>query len=103
MISAMTREEAISILRAAMPGLRNEFAVESLYLFGSVARGDNRPDSDVDVLIEFAPGSRPTLFTLAGVYGRLVDLLGCGVDVGTLDSLRPAFRQSVEAEMLRVA
>lgn len=59
--------------------------------------------SDVDILVEFESGSHPTLFTLAGLYGRIHDLLGRPVDLGTIDSLRPQLRDSVHREMLRVA
>lgn len=99
----MTRDRVMAALRDALPGLRRDFAVETLDLFGSVARGDDRPDSDVDVLVQFAPGSRPTLFTLAGVKLRLEDVLGREVDVGTPGGLRPDVRGSVDAEKLRVA
>jgi uncharacterized protein len=99
----MTRDQVIPALRDALPGLRAEFGVDTLDLFGSVARGDDRPGSDVDVLVQFLPGSRPTLFTLAGLKLRLEDLLGREVDVGTPGGLRPDVRASVDAERLRVA
>jgi predicted nucleotidyltransferase len=99
----MDREQVLNKLRAVLPELRDEFGVAELYLFGSLARGDHRPGSDVDLVVQFAPGTHPTLFTLAGLYGRLVDLLGCPVDLGTRDSLRPRIRPEVEAEMVRVA
>jgi predicted nucleotidyltransferase len=99
----MLREDVISKLREAMPALRSQHGIAAVYLFGSAARGDEQPGSDVDLLVEFEPDARPTLFTLAGVYGHLTDLLGRSVDVGTFDSLRPQLRDSVRAEMLRVA
>ncbi|MEX2219777.1 MAG: nucleotidyltransferase family protein [Phycisphaerales bacterium] len=91
------------LIRGAMPDLQRDFGVSAVYVFGSVARGDDRPESDVDVLVEFAADARPTLLTLAGLHGRLTDLLGCPVDLGTVDSLRPGLRDSVRAEMRRVA
>jgi predicted nucleotidyltransferase len=99
----MLRDEVIAKLRAALPALRREFGVSSLFLFGSVARGDNRPDSDVDVIVEFEPTAHPTLLTLSGVMGEVERIVGRTVDVGELRSLRPAFRARVEQEMLRVA
>lgn len=101
--SVVTRELAIQTLRAAMPELRRDFGVVGLSLFGSTARGESRPDSDVDLLVEFDPQRTTTLMTLAGLQVRLVALLGAEVDLGTLGGLRPAFRASVEAEALRVA
>ncbi|HRQ73127.1 MAG TPA: nucleotidyltransferase family protein [Phycisphaerales bacterium] len=99
----MLRDEVISRLSRAMPDLRREFGLRCVYLFGSVARGEEGPLSDIDVLVEFEPTAKPTLLTLAGVYGRLGDLFGRCVDVGTVDSLRPALRATVHREMLRVA
>lgn len=99
----MPRDEIISSLSAALPGLTHDYAVRSLFVFGSVARGDDRPDSDVDVLIEFDPQAHPTLFTLAAIHARLTDLLHRKVDLGTVDSLRTPLRASVLSEMLRVA
>jgi hypothetical protein len=99
----MIREQVIAKLRAALPGLRSEYGVSALYLFGSVARGDDGPDSDVDVIVEFEPSSRPTLLTLSGLMSELERIVGRGVDIGELRSLRPAFRATVEREMLRVA
>jgi predicted nucleotidyltransferase len=99
----MTREELIARINGAMPALRSDYAVTALYLFGSTARGDDKPGSDVDLLVEFEADAHPTLLSLAGVYGYLTDLLGRPVDLGTLDSLRPQLRDSVRAEMLRVA
>lgn len=99
----MDREKVIQILRDAMPELRRKFRVAELSLFGSFARGDNRPDSDVDVLVRFEPGATVTLFTLGGLLNDLEELLGRKVDLGTHSSLRPRLRQTVETEMLRVA
>lgn len=87
-----------------MPELREEFAVKELYIFGSVARGDDGPESDVDVLVEFEPGARVTLVTLARVSNRLERLLHRGVDiVEDHPRLRPSFRAVIEGDKLRVA
>ncbi len=48
-------QECIKILKANLPQIQKEFGVKGLLLFGSMARGDNRPDSDVDVLIDMPP------------------------------------------------
>lgn len=98
----MDRDQVIATIRPLLPDLRRGCAVKSLYLFGSVSRGESRADSDVDVLVEFEDGAKVTLFTLADVHARLTDALGCKVDVGTLSSLRPRLRPQVEREMLRV-
>lgn len=75
--------------------------VASLMVFGSVARHEERPDSDVDMLVEF---SRPTgLFGLIQLRQFLEARLGCPVDLGTPDSLRPGIREVALAEAVRVA
>ncbi|QYG92219.1 nucleotidyltransferase family protein [Iamia sp. SCSIO 61187] len=68
----------------------------SVALFGSVARGDERPDSDVDFLVELAPDARP--FAILAIGADLEAALGVKVDVGTTGSLRPRLRDEVLAE-----
>jgi hypothetical protein len=55
--------------------------IRSLALFGSVLRDDFRPDSDVDVLIEFEPGQEPGLMELVGMQDGLSEILGRKVDL----------------------
>ncbi len=99
----MLRDQVIAQLKAALPDLRREFAVQELYLFGSVARGDDHPDSDIDVLVEFQPDSHPTLGTLGCILDTLEGLLGRKVDLGERHMVRPFMRDEVEREMRRVA
>jgi predicted nucleotidyltransferase len=79
---------------AARHGARN------VRVFGSVARGDARPDSDVDCLVDMAPGR--TLLDLGGLLMELRDLLGVDVDVVTVHGLKPRIRERVlkEAQLL---
>ena len=69
-------------------------------LFGSVARGEDEPDSDVDVLVEFTEDA--SLFDEVGLRLALTDLLGVEVDVVALDTLREPLRQRVLAEAVPV-
>ena len=66
-------------------------------MFGSVARGDARPDSDIDILVDMEPGR--SLFDLGGLLSDLQRLLEVDVDVVTEKGLRPRIR----AEVLREA
>ena len=66
-----------------------------LALFGSVLRDDFRPDSDVDVLVEFEPDQRYTYFTLSRLEGELADLLGRRIDIHVPKSLHPFLRDKV--------
>lgn len=96
----MKREEAIRILSARTDDIRRQFGVESLLIFGSVARDEATETSDVDVLVEF---NRPTgYFGLIALQERLEDLLGCKVDVGTPRSLKPRLRARVLQESIHV-
>jgi predicted nucleotidyltransferase len=84
----LVKEKRTDILRlAAQHGARN------VRLFGSVARGEARPDSDIDVLVEFEPGR--TLLDRIGLMQDLEDLLGRKVDVVTEKALHRLIRQQV--------
>lgn len=97
----MKRDEALSILHTHQTELREKYGVQSLSLFGSVARDEARPDSDVDLLVEF---NRPVgLFGLLALQAYLEQLFGCQVDVGTSNSLRPGLKERVLQEAVHVA
>lgn len=69
--------------------------IRKLSLFGSVLSDDFRPDSDVDVLVEFAPGARVSLFDMAAMEIELAELIGRKVDLRTPEELSRYFRQQV--------
>ena len=97
----MTLVELTGALNGLGPRLREEFKVAALYVFGSVARGDARESSDVDLLVEF---ERPATFAgFMDLKALLEDLLGVRVDLVTRAALRPRLRPQVEAEARRVA
>lgn len=90
-INELLRTKREEILRiAAKHGARN------VRIFGSVARGDTGPDSDVDFLIELEPGR--SLLDHAALLLELERLLGCKVDVVTERGLRPRIRERVLKE-----
>ena len=100
----MLRDQVIAALRNAAPGLAREFGVASLSLFGSVARGEERASSDVDILVSFEPTARVTLVTLSRLRDTLETLLGRPVDiVEDHPHLRPSLRRGIEQDRLRVA
>jgi predicted nucleotidyltransferase len=97
----MKREDVVRILKAHQSELRKQYGVKSLALFGSVAREEAQPDSDVDLLVEF---DRPVgLFAFIGLQQYLEAQLGRKVDLGTLRSLKPRLKASVLQEAIRVA
>ncbi|HUP68223.1 MAG TPA: nucleotidyltransferase domain-containing protein [Acidimicrobiales bacterium] len=67
-------------------------------LFGSALHGRLRPDSDIDLLVEFEPGHTPGLFGIAKLELDLADLIGRSVDLRTVHDLSRYFRDDVAAE-----
>lgn len=73
--------------------------IHRLSLFGSVLKGTNRPDSDVDLLVEFEPDATPSLFDMVAMEGELSDLLGGRrVDLRTPKDLSRYFREEVVSQ-----
>ncbi len=96
----MRREEAVRLLKEHRAELE-AMGVTSLALFGSVARDEAGPDSDVDVIIDVR---RPfSLFDLARVHLRLEEILGGKVDVITEGSLLPRDHAVIDKDRVRVA
>ena len=84
----------------ALGQLCRRHGIRRLSLFGSVLKGTDRPDSDVDLLIEFEPGAKPSYFKLAEIETELTALLpGRRVDLRTAEELSRYFR----ADALREA
>jgi predicted nucleotidyltransferase len=94
--------DPVSRLRESSALLR-EFSVQAIYVFGSVVRGEDRPDSDVDILVEFEPGARIGLFAFARLQRRLSGILGRRVDLATPDALHKALRDRIMEEAVRAA
>jgi uncharacterized protein len=95
----MRRDDALAILAAHKDELAR-FHVKSLALFGSVARDEAGPESDVDVLVEF--DETPSLLKLIAVEHHLSDLLGTKVDLVMLGTLRPAVSKRVAEDAVAV-
>jgi len=92
---------AIALPLAQVEGLCRQNRIRRLALFGSVLRDDFAPDSDVDVLVEFEPGTRVGLAFFA-MQRDLSQILGRRVDLNTPEDLSRYFRDEVmrEAEVL---
>jgi predicted nucleotidyltransferase len=96
----MKRSNVLRILLEKRGELSKKYAVKSLALFGSVARDEARPDSDVDLLVEF---DQPVgVFTFIGLQQFLEILLGYKVDLGTLRSLKPRLKDIVLQEAINI-
>lgn len=95
----MERDEVLDVISTRADELRR-FGVRSLALFGSVARGEARGNSDVDFLVEFE--GRPTFDGYVGLLCFLEDLLSCPVDLVTREGIKPGFLPRIEKDALYV-
>ncbi len=85
------------IREIAAPILRRH-KVARAFVFGSYARGNQTEDSDIDILIEYAPGARKSLLTRVNIIDELKEALQKDVDVVTEGALSPYFREKVLRE-----
>ncbi len=98
----MKREQVSKIL-INRQDIKQRFAVKHFYLFGSVVRGEERENSDVDILVEFEPDARVTLFQFARLQRELTQLLHCRVDLATRDFLHKELRDAILKEAVLAA
>jgi predicted nucleotidyltransferase len=99
-MEAMNREQVIAMLRQHESELKAAGVVR-LSLFGSTARGDRRPDSDIDLLAAFDETRRISLLDVAGIEIQLSELLGQTVDLVEEGTLKPRVQKRVEVEAER--
>lgn len=92
----MTRAEFFERIAAHQAELTS-IGVHRLGVFGSVARGEAGPESDVDILVEFA--TVPDLYEFAARRDRLAEILGCPVDLTTPQALKPRLRSRILNEV----
>jgi predicted nucleotidyltransferase len=96
----MNRNAILERLSAEAPGLRARYGVKSLAVFGSMARGDDRDGSDVDILVTFR--GKATFDDFMGLKLDLEDLLGRRVDLLTPKCLRPEMARAIDEEAILV-
>lgn len=95
------RASILRTLSERLDQLRERYGVKTLALFGSAARDELRPGSDIDVLVEFdGPATFARYFDLKDELERL---FGRRVDVVTFRGLKPRARRMIEQELIRVA
>jgi predicted nucleotidyltransferase len=99
--SPLERERVLAALREHGDALRAR-GVTHLALFGSTARGDTAPDSDVDLLIEVDATRRFGLFAFLDLKEDLAALLGRPVDLAFPDAMRPRLREAVSRDAVKV-
>jgi predicted nucleotidyltransferase len=98
-MSAMNAQDALATLRRHEDALRAR-GVTHAAVFGSVARGENRPDSDLDILIDIDPEAHVTLFDYAGLKDYITSLFEGPVDVIDREALKPELRAPAARDMV---
>ncbi len=94
----VTIAPSVVLPEAEIAEICRRYQVKELAVFGSAARGELRPDSDIDLLVDFLPEARPGLLGLSALTRELSALLGRHVDLGVKPALKPLIRPSVLAE-----
>ena len=88
----------VQVDKAKLADLCRRYHVRELSIFGSAARGDVMPESDIDLLVEFLPDAKVDLFDYSGLMLDLSKLIGCKVDLVSKKGLKPLIRDSVLKE-----
>jgi hypothetical protein len=96
----MTSQDILARLREHQGTLRAR-GVRHVALFGSRARGNARPDSDIDILIELDPEARVTVFDYVGLKAYVAGLFDGPVDVVSREGLKPHVRPAATGDVLR--
>ena len=95
----ITKEEILKVLAKNEPELQRRFKVSKMALFGSYARGDQQPNSDVDILVEVDPSIGLEFVTLAE---RIEKLLGVSVDLVSSRAVNSRAMKYIEPELIYV-
>jgi predicted nucleotidyltransferase len=93
----MSRDEILARLREFEPALR-ERGIAHAALFGSAARGDNGPDSDIDIMVEFDPGVILSVYEYVALKNYVADLFVARVDVVNRAGLKSIIGPAITAE-----
>ena len=96
----MDLAQLIESLRQQLPLLKERYRVESLGVFGSYVRHEQRPDSDLDVLVTFHEA--PSLLKFIELENHLSDVLGVKIDLVMKDALKPHIGQYILNETVAV-
>lgn len=100
-IAALSKDDVIVGLRLLEPQLRDS-GVSRLAIFGSRARGDHRPDSDLDVLIDVFPGRKFSALDLVGVAHIIEDSMHVSANIFMRRSLEPQMSESIRPDIIEI-
>src|SRR5438876_12286446 len=93
------RDKILARLRAALPGLKRQFPLHRLALFGSVVRGEASGESDIDILAEIEPSIGLDFVTLAD---KLEELTGHKIDLVSRRAIKPLLWKQIQRELIDV-
>jgi len=91
----MTIAPGIVLRESQIAEICRRYHVKELSVFGSAARGEMRPDSDIDLLVDFLPDARPGLLDLSAMKREFSALVGRPVDLAVKPGLKPRIRSRV--------
>ena len=90
---------ALALLRSILPELKKKYPISSMNIFGSVARGDQRPDSDLDILVEF---SGPIGWEFIDLADEIEAVAGVSVDLVSSNGIKTSYREQIRKDLVRV-
>ena len=93
------KSEVLTKLEVYLPEIQSRFGIESLGIFGSVSRGEDTPESDIDILYKFKPGIK-TYHALLDLGDYLEELFGRKVDLVSSEWINPYLKPYVDAEVI---
>jgi Predicted nucleotidyltransferases len=93
------KPDVLALLEAHLPEIREQFGIETLGIFGSVSRGEDTPDSDVDILYRFQKG-KGSMRTIVPLMNYLKALFNREVDLISFDYISPLIENSVTTDAI---
>jgi len=98
----MNHADLVAVLKQ-YSGALHENGATALFVFGSRTRGNARPDSDLDLFIDYSPAAKiPSMFRLMQIEEGISDALGIPVTITTRNALHPLMKENIEREAIRI-
>ncbi len=97
----MNLQEIKQTLKEKLPEIRKRYGVKNLYIFGSYVRGEQTPESDIDILVEFEKGKK-TFKNYIGLKFYLEELFGLKVDLVIKEAVRDELKKYIYSEAVNV-